>query len=357
MTRLRLLPLLLLLLTACGAVNDARSRATANAAGQGRAARATPELISVELATDVPSAAQPNYQATIDADNRLQIGATKTHEAHDLIIAQYTAVAFSAYSTTDARRRVDSLTAQAVSNEQFYLRLTQGSEQATQTKAAPMEAATAAALDAQAKNAPFLAVIWPIVAFIGSLAGLIIASMFAYLLLRPRQVAADDEAEDCPIDTAGIVVNHSTGTASFPAVMQYTIPDHIANATQIEIIANVFARDGYPLSHANFTPSWRGFSEGGWKRFQDFLCNKTPYAEWIDATNHQRGFNVVDGFKQFLKQYITDAPRPTEGELSQTDHFQPVGKQTDIDTDTNIPGRGVSEAPASAPKTGAETEG
>jgi len=71
-----------------------------------------------------------------------------------------------------------------------------------------------------------------------------------------HETTPEPELEDfTPIDTAGIITNHVTGTPQYPVVMQYVIPSHIADAKQLEIIANVFARDGFPLSHNNFAPS------------------------------------------------------------------------------------------------------
>lgn len=138
--------------------------------------------------------------------------------------------------------------------------------------------------------------------------------------------------------------NRPVGTQQYPGVMQSGIPPHIATAEQLEIVANVYGRDGYPLSHANFTPKALGFSEGEWKRFQDYLVLHTDYAHWQDPADHRSGLNIVDGFKQYLKRFETLAPRPTL-EPTHADSIQPTQKQTDTQVDSQNDGGGGVEDP------------
>ncbi len=340
----RSLPIILLcfLLTACGANKNAPKPTQGKIQG-------TQALIASDAKAGLPVVIQatqePTALPTIDAEKAQMVADMQA--MNDKLEAQRVQLESRAadIASSNAQAAADNLKAVSVQDETAQKQLDREKEITAQKQADADKAASDAII---AKAQTDISKERTNTLTVTVLGVIVICGMLVINRAIKHPVAAQEHPEQefeefTPIDTIGVITNHVTGTAQYPAVMQYVIPAHIADAKQLEIIANVFARDGFPLSHNNFTPSWRGFSEGGWKRFQDFLANKTPYGKWIDETDHQRGFNVVDGFKDYLKQYVTDAPRPTLGDEPHTTPSQPTENKIDIDTDTKQTGGGGVE--------------
>jgi hypothetical protein len=332
-----LLPVLLLALasTAC----EAQAR-------QAQEAQNTPVLAPTGInVTSTPKAvrsATPNEAGTLavmqlEATGRA-VQADNTHTA--LTVTMQAKMDLYVIQTQAAQAPAQTATAryQSTANALAVLRITEQSSVWTATAAAPVVAATSAKLIEDAKNAP--------VRSFGEAWGLVIMDVLGFALVvligfalannghwfqHSAQVVEDDEPE--PVREHWIPEQTGKDLIS--------IPVEVATGKQLRMVADGLAR-GLSLSHGNFTPSGKGFSELEWRSFVEYcIDHRPPLMTERNPGLKNTAVDASDKLRAYLRNFET-RPTPQQARRATDTPLLPVDRQTDTPTDTE---NGAGEGP------------
>lgn len=332
--RAALLPLLVLLCasvacsTNAGAARTPQGTPEAQTAQEGQgAALQSKNAIGLSSTATTYASATPNeagtlavmsLNATLDTERFERQSATETK---GVSLTQSVYVAQTVIAQKPAQ--VATKNQQSTQNALTLFGMTQSADNRTATAEYPTLVFSVAQSEAQAKAAPFAAFAYPVFMILGSLALLIIAGGVVWVLVQKP-------AEPTPeIDDETIEREESSplGTAQYPGAIIVSIPQYIASDRQLKIVADALAK-GTSLTHANFTPFEKCFSEGGFTKFCDYLSdNVPPFAVRMNPTIKNSAIEPLPSLRHYLKRYATPTAPPRESFYSRRNYS--AGGQTD----------------------------
>jgi len=116
-----------------------------------------------------------------------------------------------------------------------------------------------------------------------------------------------------------------SGITEYPGGLSLHVFNGVATGEQLQALARAVL-SGTPMTHDNFTPAAKLFSEGKFQSVQ-YIFVKYGLAEWNDPT-HQTGITPNAGGLKFLSDLIPDSPTEfTPPETPSEPVFYPIDTQ------------------------------